>query len=123
MSYEKARDSVRTEPSAAIISFMEDYDLESRSFLSQFPKSERHILSAEIRQVIMNCYRLIVSANKKYHRKTTLQNLDIEVDILRKLITLSYRRRFIDARKFSRWQGMTDELGRMVGGWIKHEAK
>lgn len=122
MKHDKARDSERLTPSEALISFMEDYDLESRVFLNQFPRSERHVLSAEIRGCILQCYRLIISANKKYHRKTTLQHLDVEVDLLRRLISLSFRRRFIDAKKFGRWLELTDKLGRMVGGWIKHEA-
>ena len=44
--------------------------------LRQFPKWERHVLAAEMRRTLWNLLRLIVVCNKKYFKKTTLQELD-----------------------------------------------
>ena len=51
--------------------------------LRQFPKSERHVLSAEIRGSMWALLRLVIVCNKRYHKKTTLQDLDAELDLLR----------------------------------------
>ena len=51
--------------------------------LRQFPKFEKHVLAAEIRHAMLGILRLIVVCNKRYHKKTTLQELDAELDLLR----------------------------------------
>ena len=51
--------------------------------LRQFPKFEKHVLAAEMRQAMWGILRLIVVCNKRYHKKTTLQELDAELDLLR----------------------------------------
>ena len=51
--------------------------------LRQFPKSERHVLSAEIRSSMWALLRLVIVCNKRYHKKTTLQDLDAELDQVR----------------------------------------
>ena len=53
------------------------------SALRQFPKHERHVLAAEMRRTLWSLLRLIVVCNKKYFKKTTLQELDAEIDLLR----------------------------------------
>lgn len=44
--------------------------------LRQFPKFERHVLGAEIRAAMWSVLRLIIVTNKRYHKKTTMQDLD-----------------------------------------------
>lgn len=44
--------------------------------LRQFPKFERHVLSQEIRLTMWAILRLIIVCNKRYYKKTTLQELD-----------------------------------------------
>ena len=57
--------------------------------LRQFPKSEKHVLAAEIRNSMWEILRLIVVCNKRYHKKTTLQDLDAQLDLLRSQIRIA----------------------------------
>ena len=41
--------------------------------LRDFPKSEKHVLSAEIRICMFKVLRLVIVCNRKYHKKTTMQ--------------------------------------------------
>lgn len=41
------------------------------SALPHFPKSERHVLSQEIRNCMWQVLRLAVTVGRKYHKKTT----------------------------------------------------
>ncbi len=87
--------------------------------LRQFPKSERHVLSAEIRRTMWSLLRLIVVCNKRYHKKTTLQDLDAELDLLRSQVRLAMQLEHLDMRRYEHWSRLNDEIGRMVGGWVK----
>ncbi|MBI3144880.1 MAG: diversity-generating retroelement protein Avd [Pseudogulbenkiania sp.] len=91
--------------------------------LRQFPKAERHVLSAEIRHTMLQVLRLIVICNKRYHKKTTLQDLDGELDLLRSQVRLAKSLGYLDFKKYEIWARLNDEIGRMVGGWIKAAAQ
>ncbi len=87
--------------------------------LRQFPKFEKHVLAAEMRQVMWGILRLIVVCNKRYHKKTTLQELDVELDLLRAQVRISKELGYLDFKKYEHWSRLNNEIGRMVGGWIK----
>jgi len=85
----------------------------------QFPKLERHVLGAEIRCTMWAILRLIVVCNKRYHKKTTLQDLDAEIDLLRSQVRMAKSMGHLDFKKYEHWARLNDEIGRMVGGWVK----
>ncbi len=87
--------------------------------LRQFPKFERHVLGAEIRDAMWGVLRLIIVTNKRYHKKTTMQDLDAELDLLRSQIRTAFGLRYIDLKKYETWSRLMDEVGRMIGGWFK----
>jgi hypothetical protein len=87
--------------------------------LRQFPKWERHVLAAEVRGTLWQLLRLIVVCNKRYYKKTTLQDLDAELDLLRSQVRLAKELGYLDFRKYEHWSKLNDEIGRMIGGWIK----
>jgi four helix bundle protein len=105
-------------------------------YLSHFPRHEKYALCNQIRQRMYDVYGLIVEGQKRYHKKTTLSNLDIAHEQLRMLLFLACELgyfRFKDGRhddedaknrEAHRWQAVSrqvDELGRMIGGWIRQE--
>lgn len=89
--------------------------------LKQFPKSEKYALASDIKRSMYNLLRLIISANKHYYKKTTIQEIDVELDTLRTFIRLAadQNMRYLPMSKYENWAKLLNELGRMVGGWIK----
>lgn len=89
--------------------------------LKQFPKSEKYAMASEIKGSMYRLLRLIVEANKKYHKKTTAQNIDIELEILRTFIRLAADKnlKYLPLNKYENWAKMLNEIGRMLGGWMK----
>ena len=87
--------------------------------LRQFPKSERYALSTDMKRCMDEMLSLAITAQKRYYKKTTLQDLDIEIMKLRVYIRLAYRLRFLDIQKYEVWSGLVIEIGKMLGGWIK----
>ena len=54
--------------------------------LKDFPKYERATLAREIRQSMYTILRLVITLENKHYKKTTLGELDTEVDVLRHFI-------------------------------------
>ncbi|NHM25476.1 MULTISPECIES: diversity-generating retroelement protein Avd [Desulfofundulus] len=87
--------------------------------LRQFPKSERYTLAADIKKSMYRLLNLIIAANKKYYKKTTFQEMDVELDYLRSLIRLAMQLGFLPFKKYENWAAMLNEIGKMLGGWMK----
>lgn len=98
---------------------IEGLDTYSHLVLEQFPKRERHLLCADIRICIANIQRHAITAWKRYHKKTLLQELDIEIEVLRCLIRKSLVMKHITPKRYEVWINHINEIGCMVGGWIK----
>lgn len=88
----------------------------------QFPKYEKFVLASMIRQQMYEILRLIVETNKRTYRKTALMELDIAHETLRHLVDLSHRRlKYIDHKKYTLWMERIDEVGKLLGGWIRSQ--
>ena len=87
--------------------------------LRQFPKAEKFTLAAEIKLTMWRLLRHIVICNKRYFKKTTMQDLDGELDLLRSQVRLSKELKFLPFNKYEVWSRHLDEIGRMIGGWLK----
>jgi hypothetical protein len=104
-----------------ILQKTEDMIYYGNQALTQFPKSERYALAADIKKSMYAFYRLIITANKKYYKKTTLQDADVELETLRGFIRLAANNnlRYLPIRKYENWAKMLSEIGCLLGGWIK----
>ncbi|MFZ4504319.1 MAG: four helix bundle protein [Methylovulum sp.] len=99
-------------------------------YLNHFPAHEKYGLSLQIRTAAYDVYALIIECQKRYHKKTTLTQLDIRHEQLRMLCRLAYELgyfKFKDGKsneekslekRYLTLSKLVDELGRMIGGWI-----
>lgn len=105
-------------------------------YLNHFPKHEKYGLAQQIRAKAYECYGLIVEAQKRYHKKTTLTSLDIAHEQLRMFIRLAFELGYFSFKdgaelaksplgaaehRYLAISRMVDELGRMIGGWMAAE--
>lgn len=88
--------------------------------LRQFPKVERHVLSAEIRSSMYVVLKHTITAGKKYYKKNTLQELDVEIDFLRSLFRLAKDLKYINFRQYEMISKALNEIGAIVGKWINN---
>ena len=58
-------------------------------YLNHFPSHEKYGLALTIRQKAYEMYGYMVEAQKRYHKKTTLQDLDAQLDLLRTQVRIS----------------------------------
>lgn len=87
--------------------------------LKQFPKAEKFTLAAEIKNTMWRLLRYIVICNKRYYKKNTMQDLDAELDLLRAQVRAAKDLEFLPFKKYEVWSRFLDEIGRMIGGWLK----
>lgn len=94
--------------------------------LLQFPKTEKYELAKSIRGSMYEMFRLAVAIQKKYYKKTTLQQMDVELDVLRHELRLAADKKLypnqapcLPFRKYEHWVKLVDEIGRMIGGYMK----
>lgn len=100
-------------------------------YINHFPKYEKYALSNQIRKTAYELYDFITEGQKRYYKKTTLTSLDISHEKLRMQIFLAYELGYfgfkdgrksekkIEERRHSAISRQVDELGKMIGGWIK----
>lgn len=93
--------------------------------LEQFPKSQR-VLANQIRETLLQILRLVVTLENKHYKKTTLGDLDNEVDVLRHLVRLAADPEYMRDKKpclpMKKYENMSykiNEIGRMIGGYYK----
>jgi len=85
----------------------------------QFPRYEKYLLADTIRKLSIELLEIVITINKKYYKKTTFSELDIKHAKLRELINVAYELRYIDIKKYKTSQIIVDEVGKMIGAWIK----
>jgi len=103
-------------------------------YLAHFPKQEKYALSNRIRNTAYEVYDLIAETQKRYHKKTTLTNLDITHEKLRMQLYLAYELGYfqfrdgkqidvkpkkLEERRFLIISKLNDEIGKIIGSWIK----
>lgn len=90
--------------------------------LNTFPKSQRMVLSQQISNSALDCLRLIVKArNARLTRRkaSLLFELNVELEVLRKLLTVAYDIGFLTSKRTENGMKQLLELGKMTGGWLK----
>lgn len=89
--------------------------------LLQFPRAERYALAAEIKQSMYKILRLIIEANKQRNKRQLQIEIDTELDVLRTFIRLAAdnQTKYLPLRKYEIWSKQLNEIGKMLGGWMK----
>ncbi len=97
----------------------EDMIIYAYTALRQYPRAEKYGLAADTKTAMYELLRLIVICNKKYYKKTTLQEVDTQLDIIRSFVRMAYKMQYINFKKYELWTARLDEIGRMIGGWMQ----
>lgn len=112
---------------------IEDMILYSENQINQFPKLYRYTLGERMLETIYLEAELAEAANRKYFKKTTLQDLDIKNATMQMLVRHGHIAKFkdrngalrtiINDHHYEVWSEKLNEIGRMIGGWIKSQQK
>lgn len=90
--------------------------------LIKYPKYEKYAIVNEIRRNMYTSLKYILYANKianKYNKIEILNKLDAEIAMQSFLVRLSYKNRYINISNYYEWSKRLEEIGKILGGWIK----
>ena len=106
-----------------LIIFKKSYDFCKWLFLhtNKFPKSHRFSLAVRIENGMLEFIRCIAIANHREKKLPILRLADEELVMLRIYIRFCHDMKFISIQSYEYAVKQLDELGKMLGGWIKSQ--
>jgi four helix bundle protein len=87
--------------------------------VNKFPKSQRFVLGQHIENSLLKIIEGIIEANQERIKGPFLKKISVELDKLRILVRLSKDFRFINIRQYAFAADNINEIGKMLGGWIR----
>lgn len=87
--------------------------------VNKFPKSQRFVLGQRVENTVLKILEGIIQANQEINKLPYLKQTSIDLDKLRILIRLSKDLKFISIKQYQFAAEMVNEIGKMLGGWIK----
>lgn len=91
-------------------------------FIKLFPKTEKYSLGQKIENLILEILELTLKTiySTKQEKSLSLKKIDVKLNLLKMLIRLANEIRILDNKKYLFLQEKLQEIGRMVGGWIRY---
>jgi len=91
------------------------------SLTKSFPKKDRYTLGARCENLTLEILEMLLLANSKQKasRSLILNRVDVKLKILKTLVRLCFDIKIIDQKKYILMQERLQEIGKMLGGWIK----
>lgn len=93
----------------------------SNDIVRKYPKCENFALVQEIKNSLYLGLRNLMYAVKSFNKKDKLQHLnelDINLNLLKVQIRLSYKYRYISLQNYQSWSTIITDICNMLGGWI-----
>ena len=87
--------------------------------VNKFPKSQKFVLGQQIENTVLEILKGIIQANSERNKLPYLKQISVRLDKLRILIRLSKDLKFISVRQYGFVVDKINEIGKMLGGWIK----
>ena len=93
----------------------------TNNIVRKYPKSETFALVKEIKSTLYSGLRLLMYAIKVYNKQEKLKylnELDINLSLLKVHIRLSYKYKFITLKNYQSWCILLIDICNMLGAWI-----
>ena len=90
-------------------------------FRNVIPKQDRYILWQRCENLILDILENILWASQlpKGEKTPILEKTSLRLNFLRVFIRLSKETKMLDNKKYVLLQESVDEIGRMLGGWLR----
>jgi len=90
--------------------------------LGKFPRDQKFLLADRIQTRLLDvqerCIRAYYSREKREH----LQEANLLLELTRHLVRLAHDMKFFSHKRYGVVSSKIDEVGRMIGGWLKNAA-
>lgn len=88
----------------------------------KYPKREKLSLVSNIKSNTYSAMKKIILAQKEYNkskRLIILNELDVDLKMLKVLIRVSYKSKYINSKNYNAWSKKIFNISNLLGAWIK----
>ena len=114
--------STETTGDISIVHKMYKFYLILNSAVQMFPKKYRYSLGQKLETLLLELIELALLAHSKKQKSSKmliLNKIDVKLKLLKYLIRASLDTKAINDKKYVLLEGRLQEIGRMLGGWIR----
>lgn len=87
--------------------------------ISAFPKTKRYTLGQKLDNITLDIFELLFSVTNSDNKTETLYKISNKTDLLKILLRLVKDTQGLTNKSYLELQEMLQEIGKMLGGWIK----
>jgi len=94
-------------------------------YRARIPKEKRYTLWLKTEQALLSVLEGIIKTSHYTgsRRLDTLYEISIQLDMLKVFIRLAQETRCLDTKQYLEIQKILQEIGQMIGGWIKFASR
>lgn len=90
--------------------------------VERFPKAQKFLLGDRIQGTALDVLESLIEATYTRDRRGHLARANLGLEKLRFFFRIAFEQRHLDARRYEHAARLTDEVGRLIGGWAKAHA-
>lgn len=87
--------------------------------LTKFPRDQKFLLGDRIENTLLDCLELLIEATYSKEKTVILRKVNLKLEKLRFLWRISKDMRYINVKSYEFAARAVNEIGKMVGGWIR----
>lgn len=87
--------------------------------VERFPRSQKFLLGDRMQATMLDVLDGLAEASFSRRSRAVLARVNLLLDRLRIMVRLAHDLRHLDSRRYEHAARSIDEIGRMVGGWMK----
>lgn len=87
--------------------------------VDKFPRNQKFVLGDRIETAALDVLDALIAATYTRGRDSLLSDANLGLERLRFFMRLSCELRLIDTRRYEHAARSLDDIGRLVGGWVK----
>jgi hypothetical protein len=91
--------------------------------VEKFPRRQKFLLGDRIQSTALDVIERLIEATYTKARRPALLAANLGLEKLRFLFRLATELKYLDPRRYEHAARAVDEVGRLVGGWLKSDAQ
>lgn len=94
----------------------------TENIVKKYPKSEKIAIVSQIKNNTYSGMKKIILAQKEYNKSKRiiiLNELDVDLKMLKVLVRVSYKNKYISGKNYGAWSKKIANINNLMNGWIK----
>ncbi|OGD93724.1 hypothetical protein A3H87_04830 [Candidatus Curtissbacteria bacterium RIFCSPLOWO2_02_FULL_42_37] len=88
-------------------------------YIVSFPKTRRYTLGQRLDDLTLDIFELLFSIPNAKSKVETLMQISTKLDLIKVLLRLAKDNQAIKSNRYLELQATLQEIGKMLGGWIR----